>query len=216
MKNKNLNKSVIILLIVITILALTTLLNIKIDGEALKLSGLSVILGIIAYFATKGTNESKTSGLEIKSCLSNFKNKKVILLSVMPFILNILCMVIAKAFLPEFVDHLNNRISFLNTSEVIKTILTLAIATLGEEIAWRAFFQKQTSKIMKFVPSLMITSVLFSIAHLSSGTFIVVVYDLLFVFLNSLFYGLVFKNTDNAFCSWIPHFLADVFALFII
>ena len=39
-KMKKANKSVVIFLIVIAILSLTNLLNIKIDGEVLKLSGI--------------------------------------------------------------------------------------------------------------------------------------------------------------------------------
>ena len=57
------NKTVIIFLIVMILLSFTNLLNIKIDGEVLKLSGISVIVGIIAYFVTRKTNnnEAKTN-----------------------------------------------------------------------------------------------------------------------------------------------------------
>ena len=43
------NKTVIVFLIVMFLLSFTNLLNIKIDGEVLKLSGISVIVGIIAF-----------------------------------------------------------------------------------------------------------------------------------------------------------------------
>ena len=92
----------------------------------------------------------------------------------------------------------------------------MAVLTLGEEIAWRGFFQKQTTKIIKFVPSLVLTSLLFALGHYSAGSFAVVAYDLLFVFIDSSIFGLIFKETDNAWCSWISHFLADVLALFLI
>ena len=42
---KKINKNVIIFLIVMVILSFTNLLNIKIDGDVLKLSGISVIVG---------------------------------------------------------------------------------------------------------------------------------------------------------------------------
>lgn len=213
---KKLNKSVIILLIVMTILSFTNILNIKINGEVLKLAGISVIVGIIAYFSTRKTNESTTSGLDIKKCFTSFKNIKVILLSITPAILNILCIMIAKKILPEYIEHLGGRTNFIDSSEILNTILTLLVAALGEEIAWRAFFQKQTTKIVKFIPSLIITSVLFSLGHFNFGNPLIVIYDLVSVFLNSIFYGLVFKKTDNAWCSWVSHFIANITAIFII
>lgn len=213
---KKINKSVIVLLIVMTILSFANILNIKINGEVLKLAGISVIVGIIAYFTTRKTNESITSGLDIKKCFTSFKDIKVILLSITPAILNILSIIIAKKFLPEYIEHLSSRTNFIDSSEILNTILMLLVAALGEEIAWRAFFQKQTTKIMKFIPSLIITSVLFSLGHFNFGNPLIVIYDLVFIFLNSIFYGLVFKKTDNAWCSWVSHFIANIVGIFII
>ncbi len=213
---EKLNKSVIILLIVMLILSLTNFLYIKVNGEVLKLAGISVIVGIIAYFTTRKTNEVITSGLDIKKCWSSFKDVKVILLSITPALLQIVCVMVAKIFLPEYIEHLSNRTNFINSSEIIKTILILAVAALGEEIAWRAFFQKQTTKIIKFIPSLVITSVLFSLGHFNFNNPLIVIYDLIFVFIDSIFYGLVFKKTDNAWCSWISHFVANIIAVIVI
>lgn len=213
---KKMNKSVRTFLILMIILSFINILNIKINGETVKLSGVSVMLGVIAFFITRKTSKTKAENLDIKRIFKDFNNIKAIFVALLSLMSVILCTVIANKFLPEFNEHLNNRISFLNTSEILKTIFTLAIATLGEEIAWRAFFQKQISKIIHFIPSIILTSILFAIGHYSYGSFIIIVYDLLFVFLDSLIFGFVFQETNNAWCSWIPHFLADVFALFII
>lgn len=213
---KKINKRIIILLIVMIILSFTNILNIKINGEVLKLAGISVIVGIIAYFITRNSNEFITSGLDIKKCFSSFKDVKVILLLITPALLNILSIIIAKNFLPEYIKHLSSRTNFINSQEIINTILMLAGAALGEEIAWRAFFQKQTTKIVKFIPSLIITSVLFSLGHFNFGNPLIVIYDLVFIFINSIFYGLVFKKTDNAWCSWVSHFIANIIGIFII
>lgn len=213
---KKINKSMIVLLIVMTILSFANILNIKINGEVLKLAGISVIVGIIGYFTTRKTNESITSGLDIKKCFSSLKDVKVILLLIIPTLLNILCFLIAKNFLPEYIEHLNGRTNFINSSEIIKTVLMLAVAALGEEIAWRAFFQKQTTKVLKFIPSLIITSILFSLGHFNFGNLLIVIYDLSSIFINSIFYGLVFKKTDNAWCSWISHYIANLIGIFMI
>ena len=214
---KKVNKSVVIFLIVIAILSLTNLLNIKIDGETLKLSGISVIVGVVAYFVTRKTNKNKDEGLNIKTIFKDFKDHpKSIIYALLPFISVILCTIIENKFIPEFTVHLKDRISFAISTDLMRTILTMAVLTLGEEIAWRGFFQKQTTKFFKFIPSIVLTSLLFALGHFSAGSFLVVAYDLLFVFIDSSLFGLVFKETDNAWCSWIPHFLADVLALFLI
>ena len=211
------NKTVTIFLIVMILLSFTNLLNIKIDGENLKLSGVSVIVGVVAYFVTRKTNKSKDEGLNIKTIFKDFKNHpKAIIFAILPFVTCILSTVIASIFLPEFNEHVKNRISFATSSDMTKTILTLAVLTLGEEIAWKAFFQKQTTKKIKFIPSIILTSTLFALGHFSAGSFEIVAYDLLFVFIDSTLFGLIFKETDNAWCSWIPHFLADILGILLI
>lgn len=214
---KKLNKVVIIFLIIMVLLSFTNLLNIKIEGEVLKLSGISVVVGVIAYFVTRKTNKSKNEGLNIKTAFKDFKDHpKAIFYAALPFVTCILSTVIANKFLPEANEHVNKRASFAISEDLIKTILTMGVLTLGEEIAWRGFFQKQTTKIIKFIPSIILTSLLFALGHYSLGSFIVVAYDLLFVFIDSSLFGLVFKETDNAWCSWIPHFLADILGVLLL
>ena len=214
---KKSSKSVIVFLIVMILLSFTNLLNIKIDGEILNLSGLSVIVGVVAYFVTRKTNKTKYEGFNIKTIFKDFKNHpRAIVFAILPFITCILSTVIANKFLPEFNEHVNNRASFAISGDLIKTILIMAVLTLGEEIAWRGFFQKQTTKIIKFIPSIILTSLLFALGHFSAGSFAVVAYDLLFVFIDSSLFGLIFKETDNAWCSWIPHFLADILGVLLL
>ena len=211
------NKLVLVFLIVMVLLSFTNLLNIKIDGEVLKLSGISVIVGVIAYFVTRKTNKTKYEGFNIKTIFKDFKNNpRALLFAILPFVTCILSTVIANKFIPEFNEHVNNRASFAISDNLIKTILTMAVLTLGEEIAWRGFFQKQTTKIIKFVPSIILTSLLFALGHFSAGSFAIVAYDLLFVFIDSTIFSLIFKETDNAWCSWIPHFLADILGVLLI
>ena len=211
------NKLVLVFLIVMVLLSFTNLLNIKIDGDVLKLSGISVIVGVIAYFVTRKTYKTKYDGFNIKTIFKDFKNNpRALLFAILPFVTCILSTVIANKFIPEFNEHVNNRASFAISDNLMKTILTMAVLTLGEEIAWRGFFQKQTTKIIKFVPSIILTSLLFALGHFSTGSFVVVAYDLLFVFIDSTIFSLIFKETDNAWCSWIPHFLADILGVLLI
>ncbi|HHX94898.1 MAG TPA: CPBP family intramembrane metalloprotease [Clostridia bacterium] len=65
----------------------------------------------------------------------------------------------------------------------------------GEEIAWRAFFQNTFSKILPIVPVLFITSLLFTLGHYEPGNTMVIIFGLIFTFINSIFYGIIFHKT---------------------
>lgn len=208
---KNLKRIAVISIILMVILSLTSLFKINISGETVNLAPITLIVGIVAFFVTRKTNENINEGLNIKTIFSSLKDKKVILLVLMPVIMNVICFLIATIFVPEFIEHLKSRTDFLAKSRIPILIIELMISALGEEIAWRAFFQKQVSKVLPFIPSLIISSALFSLCHFSEGSFIVVLYDLLFILINAIFYGIVFKKTDNAYISAIAHFIANLF-----
>lgn len=207
---KKTSKLAFILIILMVIFSLTSLFEIKLGGETVKLASFTIIIGIVAFFVTRNTNENKNEGLDIKTTFKLLKDKKIIFLVFMPMIINIICFVVAKLFVPEFIEHLKFRVDFLELNKIPIMIIELIIAALGEEIAWRAFFQKQTSKLVPFLPSLIISSVLFAICHYTQGSMVVVLYDLLFIFINAIFYGIIFRKSDNAFVSTLAHFLANL------
>jgi membrane protease YdiL (CAAX protease family) len=68
----------------------------------------------------------------------------------------------------------------------------LVILAFMEEIANRALFQNVLSKYLPAAPSILITSLFFAVAHAAEGRLAVVIYDLVFVFINSIIYGIVF------------------------
>lgn len=208
---KKTHKSVMIPLIIMTIISLLCLFKIEIGGERLQLASFTLIIGIVAFFVTKKTNDDKSEGLNYKTIFALLKNKNIIILIFMPLIMNVMSLLIAKLFVPEFIEHLTARTDFLAFNMLPVLIVELVIAALGEEIAWRAFFQKQVSKIFPFVPSLIVSSALFSICHFNQGSAIVVTYDLVFICINAIIYGVIFKKTDNAFISTISHFIANLF-----
>lgn len=208
---KKTNKSIMIPLILMIFLSVMCLFKIEVGGEMLPLASVALIIGIVTFFVTRKTNDDENEGLHYKTILSSLKNKNIIILILMPLIMNVVCLLIAKLCVPEFIEHLTARTDFLAFNMIPVLIVELIIAALGEEIAWRAFFQKQMSKVLPFVPSLIISSALFSICHFSQGSAIVVIYDLVFVFINAVLYGVIFKKTDNAFVSMIAHFLANLF-----
>lgn len=216
-KKQKISKAVAIFLIVMTVLSFANFIRIEIDGSLLKLAGLVVIIGVVAFFVTRGTNDSKDEGLDKKTVLSKMKSKKVIILALIPIVIDVMQIVIEKAFFPEILEHTVARIPFeIDPAKVIPIILQLLLLPLGEEIALRAFYQKQMNKLMGFAPALIIASFIFAIGHFSYGNPAIVVVDLAGVFIDSIFYGLVFKETDNAWCSWISHSLADIAAVIVV
>lgn len=216
-KKQKISKAVAIFLIVMTVLSFANFIRIEIDGSLLKLAGLVVIIGVVAFFVTRGTNDSKDEGLDIKTVLSKMKSKKVIILALIPIVIDVMQIVIEKAFFPEILEHTVARIPFeIDPAKVIPIILQLLLLPLGEEIALRAFYQKQMNKLTGFAPALIIASFIFAIGHFSYGNPAIVVVDLAGVFIDSIFYGLVFKETDNAWCSWVSHSLADIAAVIVV
>lgn len=208
---KNINKSVMIPIILMILISIACLFKIKVGGERVEIASFTLIIGIVAFYITRKMNDDKNEGLNHKTILNSLKKVNIIVLILMPTIMNVICLLLAKLCVPEFVEHLTARTDFLSFNKVLILVVELIIAALGEEIAWRAFFQKQMSKILPFVPSLIISATLFSICHFNQGSAIVVIYDLLFIFINAIFYGIIFKKTDNVFVSTIAHFLANLF-----
>ena len=213
-KKQKISKAAALFLIAMTVLSFANLIRIEIEGSLLKLAGLTVIIGVVAFFVTRGTNDSKYEGLNIKTALSQMKSKKVIILALIPIVIDVAQIFIEKAFFPEILEHMVARIPFeINPAMIVPIVLELLLVPLGEEIALRAFYQKQMGKLTGLVPALIIASFIFAIGHFSYGNPAIVAVDLAGVFVDSIFFGLVFKETDNAWCSWISHSMADIVAV---
>ena len=185
----------------------------------LSLAGFSIFVGIIAFFLTTGKGKICENGLDFRATGKQLADKKLWLWILFPTLANLLSVAIAHFFLPEFLSHVAARTGeFLTFDKILLLVLAfqLIITALGEEIAWRAFFQKRLGGFIPMWLSIVLTSILFSLGHLSTGTIKIVIYDLLFVFVNSLFYGIVFKKTNNACISAISHLIANLVAAAII
>ena len=212
---RNIKKIPLVAMLLMAIFSVASLFNLSLGEKNISLASFTLIVGIPMYFIAWRTE--KTEGcsdvLDIKAIPNALKDKNVIFLLLMPIVMNAICNIIAKLVIPEFIQHLITRTDFLTMSKILLLLIELVIAALGEEIAWRAFFQNQLTKAIPFVPSLIISSALFAICHCTQGEMAVVLYDLLFVFINALFYGMLFKKTNNAFVSALAHFLANLFGI---
>lgn len=211
---KNIKKLPLIMMILMTVLSFTNLFG-------LNISSMCIFIGIASFFVNKVLEKQpmKNSGLDIKAIRHNLKDRALWIWLLLPMVMDAICVLISNEFLPEYIKHETIRAgAFVSIELSVSSILLFFVFALGEEIAWRAFFQKQLNKVMPIFPVLIISSLLFTLGHFEPGNVFVVVYGLFFTFINSILYGLIFYKTQNAWISTISHFTANIFEviLFII
>lgn len=209
---QNIKKISLIAIILMTTLSFSNLLG-------LKIAGLAVVVGVVFFFVDKVSEKQpfEGGGLDIGAIRKNFKDKSIWFWMALPIIMDAVAIGISKLLLPEYIDHVLARTeAFVSFDKVLILIIQLAFLALGEEIAWRAFFQKQLNKALPIIPTLLISSSLFAIGHFSQGNAVIVLYDVLFVFINSVLYGIIFHKTNNAWMSAISHFAANLFSIIVL
>jgi len=209
---KNIKTISLVAMIIMGVISFSNLMG-------LKVAGASVVIGVIFFFVNKKSeNQSdKESGFDMNSIKSNFKDESIWLWVLLPLTLDAVSIMISKLFLPEYIEHVLARTEgFVSYDKIVIMVLQLAFLALGEEIAWRAFFQKQLNKFLSIRHTLLISSVLFAIGHISSGNTTIVIYDIFFVFINSILYGIIFYKSNNAWISAISHFTANLFSLMVL
>lgn len=209
---QNIKKISLIAIMLMAILSFSNLLG-------LKIAGLAVVVGVVFFFIHKSSEKQpfEGSGLDIGAIRINFKDRSILFWMALPIIMDAVAIGISKLLLPEYIVHVLARTeAFVSFDKVLILIIQLAFLALGEEIAWRAFFQKQLNKALPIIPTLLISSLLFAIGHFSQGNAVIVLYDVLFVFINSVLYGIIFHKTNNAWMSAISHFAANLFSIIIL
>lgn len=204
MNKKRLTFIAMILMIVFSFSGFFLLLG----DKNVNLASVTLIVGIVFYFITREPEEN--NAMSLKAVPRALKDWKTDLCILIPVVMNVICYALAKLFVPEFLEHLSERTDFLTSGMIIILIAELLIAALGEEIAWRGFFLNKLSKRLPFLPALLITAILFSLCHFNIGNVVVVLYDLLFIVVNAVFYGLVYKRSNSIIVSTISHFLANL------
>lgn len=185
----------------------------------LKVSGAAVIIGVALFFLynrLEGIPRAE-SGLDFAAITKGLKVRNIWFWILLPCVMNLLTYPLSLIFAPDFLLHVAGRASGVLTMGSVAALLpTLVFLALGEEIANRAFFQKRLAKYLPAFPAILVTSLFFAIAHISTGETGTVVFDVVFVFINSVIYGIVYHKTQNAWISTIAHVTANIFAVFTI
>ena len=179
----------------------------------LSLSGLTVLIGILFFFVLEHFDKKShiESGLRFKSFFDDLKKQGVILLVLLPVGTAAATLFIGDMiFKGAFASHVLGRTdSMLSFDKMPLLMVQVIIAALGEEIAWRGFFLGKSMTILPFWLCAIVSSLLFAVAHIASGSFELVSYDVLMIFIDSIIYSVIYKKTKNCLITTLSHILAN-------
>lgn len=217
MKNReitNNKKSTVLTLLGITVMILLTLTKVV---PSSKTAGYSVFVGIVFFFITEivaGTRGIE-SGLRFNTIVSDLKKPSVIIWMLLPGVSGIVSIVAGNfIFGEEFIVHLTGRTSFILSFDKIALLVAQVIITaFGEEIAYRGFFLGKGSKIFPFWVCAAVSSVVFAAGHISPGNISIVIYDIIFVFADSLIFSTVYQKSGNCVISTFSHIFGNAISL---
>jgi len=120
---------------------------------------------------------------------------------------------IAKTILPEYLAHIQERLPLDISGSIGTLAVSLLVATLAEELVYRALFQERLAWGLGTPLALALVALVFAAMHWAPGKAEVVFTDLVFVAIDAVIYGAIFARSKNIFVAWLAHFLADVVGL---
>lgn len=119
----------------------------------------------------------------------------------------------AKTGFPAYLAHVQARLPFEEGIGWGILLPLLAFSLLGEEMTYRALLQGRLSKFIGASAAIGVTSMLFGLAHFSSGPLLVVLMDIGLIMFDSVLYGLMFARRKNLWPVWLAHLLGDISGL---
>lgn len=216
MNNHVQNKSTVftrIGLAVMILLSLTQLI------PSLRLAGYSVFVGIAFFFLVEAVAKTPKaqSGLRFGSLFADLKKPGVLVWMLLPVITGIVPLFLGDwifdhAFSAHVLGRVDGMLSFGNILLLVAQVIILA---WGEEIAWRGFFLGKSMQRLPFWLCAIISSVLFAMGHISQAGILLLLYDLCFVFIDSMIFSIVFKKSGNCLVSTVSHILGNAAGLLV-
>lgn len=182
------------------------------------LSNVVVPIGVVLFFVNRALekNPEDSKALALSPLADKLASKENLLWIFIPAVVSIINVLISSNFLPQYIDYEKERAGAFVTIEMsVLTALLFFVLALGEEIAWRAFFQSQLMKVLSPVMAIAISSILFTVGHYAVGNPPLVLYGLSFTLINGTLFGLIFYKTRNVWVSTLAHFLANMMELFL-
>ncbi len=119
----------------------------------------------------------------------------------------------AKTGFPAYLAHVQARLPFEEGISWGILLPLLAFSLLGEEMTYRALLQGRLSEFIGAPSAIGITSLLFGLAHFSSGPPLLVLMDVGLIVVDSVLYGVMFARRKNLWPVWLAHLLGDISGL---
>ncbi len=186
------------------------------------ISGIVMPIGIISFFLYRRVTQDQhdIQALNFAHARRQLKNTSTWLWLVLPLFVSGVSFLISSNFFPAYIEYETQRVENIlpvqNSMPLNLNFLTVflfLVFALGEEIAWRGFFQRQLSFGTRFLPALLLTSFLFTIGHFATANLTLVFYGLSFTFINGCLFGLIYYKTNNIWLATIAHLLANLLEL---
>lgn len=198
-------------LIVMLLLSLTQLI------PELSLAGISVFVGVALFFIVEAIAKTPKaqSGLRFKSFVSDVKKPGVVIWALLPIVTAIVPLMLGDLLMNNgYSAHVIERAGAMLTYENIPMLaFQVIILAFGEEIAWRGFFVGKSVKWLPFWLCAVVSSLLFAIGHIASGDILLVLFDIGFVFIDSMIFAIIYKKSGNCLVSTASHIIGNVVGL---
>ncbi len=150
-----------------------------------------------------------------QSMLEGFRKAGWLIL--LPVVSGVVAVLLSKLVMPAFYIHVLERTKpILIFNKLPLLIVQLLILSLAEEVVFRGVLQARISTWIRPAYAIAAASFFFSIAHYSSGAINIVLYDLFFIFVDSILYGIIFEKTKSVWACWSSHFLANAVGVAIV
>lgn len=213
----NNKRSAVLTLIGITVMILMTCTKVV---PSSKIAGYSVFVGIAFFFIIEAVAKTPNaeSGLRFDTIVEDMKKPGVIVWMLLPIASGIVTIFVGNLiFSGQFVAHVTGRtsaiLSFDKTAILIGQVI---IAAFGEEIAFRGFFLGKGMKIVPFWLCAVVSSFAFAAGHIATGDMGIVAFDIAAVFIDSLFFSVIYHKTENCVISTISHILGNAISMVIV
>ncbi|WP_455580697.1 CPBP family intramembrane glutamic endopeptidase [Dysosmobacter sp.] len=174
-------------------------------------------MGIAFFFITEAIEKTpkNESGLRLEGFFSDLKKPSVLVWVLLPVATAIIPFVLDDLTLHmNFAEHVLGRtdgmLSFENVAMLVFQVIILA---WGEEIAWRGFFVGKSMGRFPFWLCAIVSSLLFAIGHISDGAAGAILYDIGFVFIDSMIFAVIYKKSGNCLVSTVSHIIGNAVGL---
>ena len=204
---------------VFTIIGITAMILLTLTKAvpSSQIAGYAVFVGIACFFLVEALAKTKgtESGLRFKTVFEDMKRPGVLLWMLLPIASAIATHAGGTLiFGKEITSHILGRTSSMLSFDKIPLLIgQLIIAALGEEIAFRGFFDGKAMKIFPFWLCAVVSSVTFAAGHIAAGNAGLVFYDVATIFIDSIIYTIVYRKSGNCLVSTVSHIFSNTTAL---